>query len=484
MKIIIFGDHAIQHLGARVGIARTTGAHRVATLLRKQGLDVEVVDFFHSYTVKEIVEILGTYSPDDLLMVGFSASITNYSLIKTDALVTYIRKYFPNTKIVVGGTNVVPKNVNNADLYLDGFAEEAIGDLISFLFDKPHNFNIELAGSKKIVDCTIDYPLTDTSKLETIYTTGDFISPGESLVIEFSRGCIFNCKFCDFPLINKEKDDYIREEEPILKEMMRNYELYGTTSYIISDDTFNDNIVKIKRLHSISKKLPFKLTLMGFVRVDLMHTKPSTLEMMVDAGFKAMHFGVETFHPETSKLIGKGFNGSKLKPYLKEIKNKFPNLFLHGSFIIGLPNESKEYLDDTFTEIDTDRLLDCWVSYSLTIPVKDKFIRSSYFTNNWLMYGYKKIGQTISHITWSNKHFDESTASEFSTHINTKTYKNRKINPWNVFTMTAIGYDIDNTMLLNRNELDINDIKSKTALFVETYKQKKFQYIKQKNTII
>jgi radical SAM superfamily enzyme YgiQ (UPF0313 family) len=347
MRAIIFGDNFIPAGNSRVGIARTTGAHRVATLFRKAGIDTDVLDFFHSFSLSEIFEILDMYGAD-LKIIGFSASITYYPKGIVEKVIEYSRKKFPQTKIIVGGTNVYAKDAPGADLYLEGFIEEAADEIINFVLGEDHSMKIESFNGKPTVRCTHAYPLIDNTKLETVYTEGDFIHQNETLVLEYSRGCIFKCKFCDFPLIGKKKNDYLRDDEDILDELIRNYQQFGTTKYIISDDTFNDNELKVDSLLRISKQLPFKLEIMGFIRADLMHSRGDTVDKLVESGFKAMHFGIETFHPESSKLIGKAFSGTKMKDYLTSVKQKHPNLFLHSSFIVGLPYEDKNWLDDTF----------------------------------------------------------------------------------------------------------------------------------------
>ena len=190
MKALILGDNVFGTGNSRSSISRSTGSHRVATLLRKHNIETEVIDFLYEYQPEEIISILDLYNPKDLKLVGFSASLTEYHKYKITLIIDHIKIKFPSTKIIVGGTNGFFKGINKADLYLEGFVENAINDLVNFILDRPHNFPIEMFNSKKIVNCTKHYPLTDTTNLETIYTAGDFISPHETLVIEFSRGCI------------------------------------------------------------------------------------------------------------------------------------------------------------------------------------------------------------------------------------------------------------------------------------------------------
>lgn len=479
MRALIVGDNFIASGKYRVGISRTTGAHRVATLLRKQGIDTDVIDFFLSFTVEEIKDILQLYGKD-LVMLGFSSSITYYpkDLIKT--IVEFVRKELPWVKIIVGGTNVYSKDAPGADLYLEGFVEEAVDEIVNFVLDKPNSMNIESFNGKPTVRCTHSYPLKDFKKLETIYTDEDFIDPNETLVLEYSRGCIFKCKFCDFPLIGKNKNDYIRNDEDIIQELIRNYEQLGTTKYIISDDTFNDNEIKVDSLLRVSKQLPFKLSIMGFIRADLMHSRETTVGKLVEAGFKAMHFGIETFHPEASKLIGKAFSGTKMKDYLAEVKKEHPRLFLHSSFIVGLPYEDKDHLEKTFEWCDNAGVLDAWSTYPLNIPSQSGLVLSSYFADNWRMYGYKKIDETDIRIIWENKFFNTYSAEQLSAELNARKYKNKKINPWSAFSIAAYGHDIDQLLMTNKNDLDMKQIVVDTNNFVNNYKEKKINLLKKK----
>ena len=478
MKALILGDNVFGTGNSLGSIGRSTGSHRVATLLRKHNIETEVIDFLYEYQPEEIISILDLYNPNDLKLVGFSASLTEYHDYKTTLIIDHIKIKFPSTKIIVGGTNGFFKGISKADLYLEGFVENAINDLVNFILDRPHSFPIEIFNSKNVVNCTKHYPLTDTANLETIYTPSDFISPHETLVIEFSRGCIFKCKFCDFPLIGKNKNDYLRSEESLYNEFLRNYTEHKVTRYIIADDTFNDNELKIDQLVNVANRLPFKLELMGFVRPDLMHSRKNSLDKMVGAGFKAMHFGIESFNPEASKSIGKAFNGTKLKDYLKEIKNKHPGLFLHGSFIVGLPYEDGESFSQGISWCNDSMLLDSWSIYNLTIPINNGFSHNSYFSNNWMMYGYEKKAQSGSKIIWKNKHFDALSARSFATKINLKHYPNKKTNPWAAFATSGLGYNVNDCL---SSKIDLENSKGRFKEFINTYKLKKYQHIKEVN---
>ena len=62
MRGIIVGDNFYDE--PRVAVIRTNGAHRVAGLMRSQGLEVEVLDFFNSWEIAELEKVLKAYCPD------------------------------------------------------------------------------------------------------------------------------------------------------------------------------------------------------------------------------------------------------------------------------------------------------------------------------------------------------------------------------------------------------------------------------------
>ena len=67
-----------------------------------------------------------------------------------------------------------------------------------------------------------DDPINKTFSIETLghkFIEQDCILPNETLPLEVSRGCIFKCSFCAFPLNGKTKLDYLRSPEYIKNEL-------------------------------------------------------------------------------------------------------------------------------------------------------------------------------------------------------------------------------------------------------------------------
>jgi hypothetical protein len=275
-------------------------------------------------------------------------------------------------------------------------------------------------------------------------------------------------------LIGKNKNDYLREDEDILKELIRNYNQWGTTHYIISDDTFNDNELKVDSLLRISKQLPFKLSIMGFIRADLMHARGTTVDKLVEAGFKAMHFGIETFHPEASKLIGKGFTGEKLINYLREVKQKYPKLHFIGSYIIGLPKETLEQARYNINFAIDEGLIDNSPMFALHIPKDTGGMDTSIFSKEWDQYGYEEMSldeinelltqpkysilkdvdyETFGkhNVIWKNEHMNYLDAQIGALQIRADIEPKTGLGGWNCF---AAAYTSDNLFCAHGRHVD------------------------------
>lgn len=496
MKGLIFGDSLYEV--PRTSIARTTGGHRIATLLRKQGVEVEVIDFFNAWSLDELKKIIDA-SP--LNFVAFSLGLGKLDQEKTHQVISYIREHNSDTKIIVGGAHSLDEGFDDIDLYFKGFAEEGIDDLIEYLETgvyKPEKVDtITFPTIKHVINCNKHYPAVDLTRLRNVYTENDFLSSRENLGLEVSRGCIFKCKFCSFALIGKNKNDYIRDKEDIKQEIVDNYNKWGITNYSITDDTFNDNEIKTDYLYEISQEVDFDLSFMAYIRVDLLRAKPGSLDKMMRAGFKGMHFGIETLTPETSKSIGKGFSGEPLKAYLREIKDKYPELNITSSFIIGLPNEPYEQAAANIHSVVAEKLIDAAPLYPLGIPKKAELSDLSEFSLTWEKHGYEELTideakellslpkysmlkgmvdldvKSVSEVLWKNVHMNIFDAWLYTYKLKQEIDPNTNISGWHCFAASSDTTTVDQRLNYKRPDWDWDSVKQSAEEFVQSYKRNK-----------
>lgn len=507
MSILIFGDNTV--IADRIGLLRTSGAHRIATHIRKKNIDVEVVDFFLSWADDELKQIIDIQLNKKTLFIGFSVTFVMTGIDKINFLIRYIKAKKPNQVIVVGGQNIF-KGIIGADYYLEGAGEVSVYKLIDYLEGKSEDLIYqEINGLKVLNGLEEEYKVDNMTGLTTVYKDSDFIQPDETLFLETARGCIFKCAFCTYPYLGKKKLDYLRDKTEILEELKENYRRHGTHHYIITEDTINDTVDKCEMLEEIASQLPFKLNLMGYLRLDLLINKPNTLKHLVNAGMKGGAFGIETLNHESGKSIGKGMDPAKLKEGLISLKKEYPDFYTSATLIAGLPYETKKTLFETQNWIIQSKTLDFWVFNPLIIPKPNDFkVQQSLFSKNYLMHGYQSMSKkeqevksfqinkwlyhyvendTLSKIIlWKNKHFDIVSVSAFAEKLNKVAHRYRKLDGWSRFFLPPVGLPLEKTLDISLNDsnpncMDYPTVLDNTKNFIESYKQKKLNIFYQTN---
>lgn len=347
-------------------VKRSAGGHRIATYLREEGYDVEVLDFWPAWTRLELLQFFQQRVREDTLVVGISIMFPfgnmlghNESRQKvTEMLETidYLRDIYPQIKFIGGAQNLSALLGYNLDYYITGYAEYAVVELFKYFKREFNTLRIreELLNGKriKIINCQKDYPAFPMPNASVKYEERDYIQPQEVLTLELARGCKFKCKFCSFPILGV-KGDYSRCGESLKEELLDNYNRWGITNYTVSDETVNDNPDKLAKHAKVIRDLPFQPHLAGYVRADLLVNKPETWQDIYDIGLRSHFYGLETFNQEAGKQIGKGINPDKLKKGLLEVQDWFTDkeagrgdYHCEIAMMLGLPGETKEtFLD-------------------------------------------------------------------------------------------------------------------------------------------
>lgn len=383
-QIIILAGHGPEQLT----FERFAGPHRIATELRDNGYSVKVIYGINYYNATELIQILEQYVDQNTLCLGLSSTFLmtftdkqkKNMLYTSDALVNedlvsnifidnfekiskHFKSIFSNLKIVIGGHRATTKipNCNYVDAFFEGYSDKTFLDYINNLKE-----NKKFLGQQKFID--IYGTNFDFRNSSIKYTKEDNIFKNEALVLELTRGCIFKCKFCAFPLLGRKATDngYIKCEENIYTELMENYNNYGTTNYIFSDDTYNDSVEKIYGLYKIFEKLPFKINFTTYLRLDLIYRYPEMAQILLESGLRGALFGLETFNETARKKIGKGLSNDKLLQTIETVNKLWKDsVIINDSFIYGLPEENKETITSWTNEFLFDSNL--FDNHSITI---------------------------------------------------------------------------------------------------------------------
>ena len=330
---------------------RSFGNHRIATHLRKSGWDIECIDYGVFFTNDELKKILSERVTKETVFIGFSMIFFTTSIVRMKWLTDYIRKEYPWIKIVSGGQKSWTVRCIDADYFITGNGEYAMDALLKYLCGRgPEPTISKTLDNGKLIMAQHAYPCFPKRDASISFEDRDFLQPNETLNVEFSRGCIFSCKFCSFPLLGM-KQDTTRAEDSLYEELLENYERWGITNYYVTDDTINDSKDKIALIARAVRRLPFQPQFSGYIRADLLirHGK-ETWQDMIDIGLTSHHYGVESFNYESAKSVGKGMKPEEMQSGLLQIKDYFKeksHSYYCGIFsmIAGLPHETFESLD-------------------------------------------------------------------------------------------------------------------------------------------
>jgi radical SAM superfamily enzyme YgiQ (UPF0313 family) len=396
------------------GILRNAGPARLATELRNSGFETICVDIgaLTKKHISTIDKIINKFVGKDTLWMGISTTFLNQvfgveiprigeNIDVTDpvddSLLTHVidlcRQRNPNIKFIIGGGYFF--DLSKYGFYhFKGYADYELLEFTKWCKESSYKLNINRLG--KVIECN-EYSNFVNSSIRWHET--DFISPNETLPIEISRGCIFKCKFCAFPLNGKTKGEWIKNFDILKDEFIYNYEKFGVTNYIFADDTYNDSLDKITNLYEhVFSKLPFKLNFTSYLRLDLMNRFPESVEILQKSGLKSAMFGIETNNVESAKIIGKGLEFEKQIEFIKKIKkNEFKEILTHSAFILGLPRDTKESINNLGNFLLSDENpLDDWIVRPLALnPVKNSQHKKyfSEFDLDHEKYGYEIIGR-------------------------------------------------------------------------------------------
>ena len=330
-------------------VYRSAGSHRIASFLRQHGLDIEVVDFAPSWQFEEFQELIRSRITPSLKFVGLGA-VFNMNTPTLFRCFTWLKQTYPDVILVTGAQGFHNLHFIPADYMVVGYGELAILEILNGTAKYTEEV-IDKAGNKRrTVHAIHDYPAFPMPNLSVDYEKRDFLQPFESLMMETSRGCRFKCSFCTYPILGV-KADHTRCTQDFHDNLTRNYENYGTYRYLLADETFNDYSEKIIKYADVVETLPFEPIFGGYIRADLLHTRPQDIEHLARMRLNSHFYGVESFHRPSAKAIGKGMDPDKIKQAILDTKDymKKTTGYYRGSIgmIIGLPHETEETLNES-----------------------------------------------------------------------------------------------------------------------------------------
>jgi len=433
---------------------RTMGAYKIADHLRKNGISVQVIDYIHMMNTETMLTYIRKFLPKDKnrpSILGLSTTffhIDEKTKLMPDLVleaVKTIKEEYPLLKVVAGGSrsHQLNRKLNYVDWSIYSYSEDIALELFNGILRKtpmPFEFKIE----KKLYKENSVFDITEDCLK---FIKEDCVRPNEALPLEISRGCIFKCTFCRFPYIGKKKNDYIKCTDRIREELIYNWENFGTTNYYLMDDTFNETPQKVKEFRDMTLTLPFKLNWVSYLRADLIERFPETAVWLKESGCRGAFFGIESFHPEASKLIGKAWSGKKAKEFLIDLKQNIwkDDVNITVSLIIGIPPEDLDHALETNAWL-YENDIDFWGWHLLALNDNDRRKDMSDMEKDPAKYGI-----TITGSDWHNGYVSRDEAAQWFKVLKKDTHgKLNRVSNWRT---VEYGQWYDLEMVL-RTDLD------------------------------
>ncbi len=162
-----------------------------------------------------------------------------------------------------------------------------------------------------------------------------------SLAIQYSRGCPFDCEFCDIIILNGHKPR-TKEKDQMLAELEAVYNTGWRGGIFIVDDNFIGNKKKLKAetlpaMIEWGKERKYPFSFFTEVSINLSDDE-ELMQMMADARFDRIFIGIETPNEdslaECNKLPNKGRD---LTSAVKILQNH--GFEVQGGFIVGFDSD-------------------------------------------------------------------------------------------------------------------------------------------------
>jgi len=182
----------------------------------------------------------------------------------------------------------------------------------------------------------------------------DLINPNNYLFmcLQFSRGCPFDCEFCDIKIIYGRKSR-IKQDDKVITELKLLYDIGWRGVIHWAEDNFIGNKARARRLllrvidWQKKHNYPFSFNTESSINLAAIEGLP---ELMVAAGFNMVFIGLETVSLSALRKTHKVQNINDSPDFMlkavRELQNK--GLEVSAGFILGLDDDDTD--PDTFYE--------------------------------------------------------------------------------------------------------------------------------------
>lgn len=327
--------------------------------VKRQNIDVEII-YYPEATLSDnvLLENIVQKKPD---VVGISCYVWNFD--RTIYFANQLKKYLPNSKIILGGPEISRDNpliFNPAvDVLVFGEGEEAIIELTDcFTEGKPLDSVTGIA-YKSNGKFLFTKQRTNDENLDNV------VSPYSSEVlnilgeinyafIESRRGCPYRCTYCFYGKGIKDMRSFsiarVADEFSAIKQLRTIHTLYFIDSCINTNPDFKEVMTMIAKLN-ICPKINIQIE----ARAELIDNEQ--VELMKKANVSSVEIGLQSYNRAALKEIKRVTNFNRFERGVRLLIDNGIHVII-GS-IHGLPHDNigsikktVDYVGKNFVEAD------------------------------------------------------------------------------------------------------------------------------------
>ncbi len=323
------------------------GLTYVAAAFEEAGCDVIMLDYIVSqYRPAKLRKALEDFRPD---IIGTNSVTMNFK--GAAEILSQAKKFCPGATTIMGGPHVsyaAAETLNNypdIDLIFIGEGEETIREVVCGSARWADIKGLAFRDGDQIINTGARPLIEDLEQLPLparhLLPMSRYQALGFPVSIITSRGCPNKCIFC---LGRKMVGYKVRYRDPIsVVDEIEHILAYGIDRINIADDLFTANKARVKAFCSEILRRGLKFSWSAFSRVNTINEE--ILQIMMAAGCDSISFGIESGNSEMLKVVRKGITLDQAREAIRCCKQLDINA--HASFIVGLPGENRQTLQDS-----------------------------------------------------------------------------------------------------------------------------------------
>lgn len=326
-------------------------------VLEQAGMDARIYDFpARDWGRKEYDELIQNEQPDFVILDSTTPSI--HSDIECAKAA---KKFASHCKVIMVGPHAsaqpretLEKAQGAVDVIAVGEYDYTVRDVVQNYPDLKavlgivywNNGDIQSNPPRPLISNLDELPYPAWHQLDLLkYFDGTKLHP--YIDIFSGRGCPHKCTFCLWPQVMHGHKLRLRKPERVVDEMEYDIKLCPEVvqggEFFFEDDTFTLHKPTALGICEEILRRDLKVTFSVNARVDT--ADPYMMKMLKKAGCRELLVGFESGDQQILNNIQKRATIEQAKEFMARTKEA--GLDVHGTFVMGLPGETKETMENT-----------------------------------------------------------------------------------------------------------------------------------------